>query len=241
MALTVMLADDHRIVRQGLRALLAAEPGLELVGEAGDGPEAVRLAERLRPDVLVLDLMLPGLGGLDVARELAQRSPRTRVVVLSMHADLGYVWEAVRAGALGYVLKEAGAAELVRAVRAVAAGQRYLGAPLTEEALAAYAARAGEGGGDDPYAGLTFREREVLQLTAEGLSGTEVAARLFISPRTVESHRASLMRKLGVRNQKELVRYAVGHAVAGEREGGPPRHKALPREIRKSTDGKGGR
>jgi two-component system, NarL family, response regulator NreC len=246
MALTVMLADDHRIVRQGLRALLAAEPGLELVGEAGDGPEAVRLAERLHPDVLVLDLMLPGLGGLDVARELAHRSPRTRVVVLSMHADLGYVWEAVRAGALGYVVKEAGAAELVRAVRTVAAGQRYLGAPLSEEALAAYAARAGEGGGDDPYAGLTFREREVLQLTVEGLSGAEVAARLFISPRTVESHRASLMRKLGVRNQKELIRYAVGRGVAaepvrGEREGGPPRPKTPPGEIRKSTDGKGAR
>jgi DNA-binding NarL/FixJ family response regulator len=208
MTLTIVLAEDHRIVRQGLRAVLGAEPDLRVVGEAADGPEALRVVGRLRPDVLVLDLMLPGLGGLDVAREAARRWPRTRTVVLSMHANEAYVVEALRAGAAGYVLKDESAGELVRAIRAAAAGRRHLSSLISEEALRAYEARATERLAD-PYDALTLREREVLRLTAEGHSGAEVARRLFISPRTVETHRANLMRKLGVRNQKELVRFAV--------------------------------
>ena len=191
MTLRLVLADDHQIVRQGLEAILRAETDLRPVGEAATGPEAVDLAERLRPDVLVLDLMMPGRTGLEVVGEVVRRSPQTRVVVLSMHSNEAYVVAALRAGASGYVLKDSGSEELVRAIRAAAAGQRYLGSPL---------------GG---YHDLTPREREVLRLTAEGRSGSEIAKQLFISPRTVESHRASLMRKLGVRNQKELIRYAV--------------------------------
>jgi two-component system response regulator NreC len=209
-ALSVMLADDHAIVRQGLRAILNTVSDVKLVGEAADGQEALRLAERLRPEVLVLDLMLPGLNGFEVARQVRRRSPHTQVVVLSMHSDAAYVLEALRAGALGYVVKDAGVEELLRAVRMAAAGRRYLSPPLSETALGAVAGRPeGEGLPPDPYETLTAREREVLQLTAEGLSGAAVAARLFISPRTVESHRANLMRKLGVRNQKELIRYAL--------------------------------
>jgi DNA-binding NarL/FixJ family response regulator len=208
MALTVLLAEDHTIVRQGLQMILRAEPGFEVVGEASDGPGTLRLVERLRPGVLVLDLMLPGLGGLEVAREVARRSPRTRVVILSMHADVAYVAEALRAGACAYVLKDDGSQELVRAIRAAAAGRRYLSTAIPEDALADYATRSA-GTGIDPYDTLTLREREVLQLTAEGLTGAEIATRLFISPRTVESHRANAMHKLGVRNQRELVRYAV--------------------------------
>jgi DNA-binding NarL/FixJ family response regulator len=216
MALTVLLAEDHTIVRQGLRMILRAEPDLEVVGEASDGPATLRLVERLRPGVLVLDLMLPGLGGLEVARAVHRRSPRTHVVILSMHANVAYVTEALRAGASAYVLKDDGTRELVRAIREAAAGRRYLSSAISEEALADYAARS-EGTGIDPYDTLTLREREVLQLTAEGLTGAQIAGKLFISPRTVESHRTNAMHKLGVRNQRELVRYAVRRGlVPGE-------------------------
>ncbi|HZY87141.1 MAG TPA: response regulator transcription factor [Gemmataceae bacterium] len=208
MTWTLLLADDHQMVRQGLRALLARETDLRLVGEAAEGLEAVRLAERLRPDVLVLDLMMPGLNGLDVARQVARRAPETRVVILSMHAHEAYVLEALLAGAAGYVLKESSSDELVKAIRAVTAGQHYLSPPLSEEALGVYSRKTGSLP-PDPYHTLTAREREVLQLTAEGHSGADIAERLYISPRTVETHRANLMRKLKVRNQKELIRYAL--------------------------------
>ena len=206
--LTLMLADDHQIVRQGLLALLKTEPDFRLVGEAADGLEAVRLAERVQPDVLVLDLMLPGLAGTDVARQVARRSPRTRTVILSMHSNEAYVLEALRAGASAFVLKEAGAEELVKAVREAAAGRRYFSPPLSEPAIGAYL-RQVEGSPLDPYHTLTTRERQVLHMTAEGQSGAEIARRLYISARTVESHRTNLMRKLDIHNQKELVRYAM--------------------------------
>jgi DNA-binding NarL/FixJ family response regulator len=205
--LSLVLADDHRIVRQGLRALLATEPDFRLVGEAADGLEAVRLVERLRPDVLILDLFLPGLSGLEVARRVHQRLPHTRIVILSMYDNEAYVVEALRAGAAAYVLKVSGAEELMRAVREAAAGRQFLSPPISEHALQSYRDKTASPA--DPFESLTDREREVLQLTAEGHSGNAVAERLFISPRTVESHRTNLMRKLGLRNQKELVRYAA--------------------------------
>jgi DNA-binding NarL/FixJ family response regulator len=195
MPLTLLLADDHRLVREGLRALLEAVPDFKLVGEAADGPETVRLTERLRPQVLILDLLMPGMSGLEVARQVSQRTPETHIVVLSMHAHEAYVTEATRAGALAYVAKDASAEELIQAVRSAAAGRPYVGtAPKPSSPNE-----------------LTAREREVLQLTAEGYSSAEVGRHLFISPRTVESHRANLMRKLHLRNQRELVRYAVEH------------------------------
>lgn len=208
MGLTLLVADDHRMVRQGLCALLRTEADFHLAGEAANGIEAVRLVERLRPDVLVLDLMMPGLGGLEVLRQAARLSPRTRPVVLSMHSDEAYVAEALRAGAVGYVLKDSGADELVRAVRAAAAGRRFLSPAISPLAVDAYLRRTAEASGD-AYQTLTAREREVFQLTAEGHSGGDVAERLFISPRTVESHRANVMRKLGLRNHKELIHYAA--------------------------------
>jgi DNA-binding NarL/FixJ family response regulator len=208
MPTTIVLADDHQIVRQGLSALLKSVPDLQLLGEASDGRETVRLVERLQPNVLILDLMMPGLNGMEAARQVQKRSPGTRIVVLSMHSNEAYVVEALRAGASAYVLKEAGAGDLVTAIRAASQGRRYLSPPISEQAIKEYLNRA-EATPLDPYETLTAREREVLQLTAEGHSGSAISERLFISPRTVESHRTNLMRKLGVRNQKELIRYAV--------------------------------
>jgi two-component system, NarL family, response regulator NreC len=205
---TIVLADDHQIVRQGLRALLQAEPDFAVVGEAGDGLEAVRLVERLEPDVLVLDVMMPGLNGMEVVRQLSQRRPRTQIVILSMDASEGYVLEALRHGAAAYVLKGSGAAELTRAVHEAVAGRYYLSPPLTERAIEAYRSRAQAASGD-AYETLTTREREVLQLAAEGGTNSEIADRLAISPRTVEAHRANVMRKLCLRTQTDLIRYAL--------------------------------
>ena len=209
---TIVLADDHPIVRQGLRSVLEAEPDFRVIGEAGDGLQTMPLVERLRPQVLVLDLLMPGLSGLEVARQVRQRAPETRVIVLSMHANEAYVLEALRHGAAAYVLKETSSAELVQAVRAVVAGRRYLSRPLSERALEAYVQRA-EATPLDLYETLTTREREVLHLAAEGCSNSEIAARLSISPRTAETHRSNLMQKLGLHSQTELVRYALRRGI----------------------------
>jgi DNA-binding NarL/FixJ family response regulator len=215
MTVKLFLADDHQIVRQGLSAILRARSDYELVGEAADGLETVRQVEKLKPDVLILDLMMPRLNGIEVARQVSQRSPRTTIVILSMSSDDAYVHEALRAGARGYVLKEAGFDELLKAIQETLAGRRYLSPPISEEALREYAERLGAA--DSPYESLTAREREVLQLTAEGLTGIEISERLFISPRTVETHRANLMRKLALRNQRELVRFATEKGLVTRR------------------------
>ncbi len=208
----ILLADDHHVVRQGLRALLAVEPHFRLVGEAGDGIEAVRLAERLRPDVLITDVVMPGLNGLEVTRQVTRSVPKARVVILSMYSDDAYVFEALRNGASGYVLKDSQAADLVKAVREVAAGRRYLSPPLSERSLEVYL-RKMESAPHDPYELLTTREREVLQMVAEGHTSSEIANRLFISPRTAEGHRANLMRKLGLQNHTDLVLFALKKGI----------------------------
>jgi DNA-binding NarL/FixJ family response regulator len=209
---TIVLADDHHVVRQGLRVLLEGQPDFQLVGEAGDGLEAVQLTERLKPDVLIIDLMMPSLNGLEATRQLSQRSPHTRVVILSMHANEAYVLEALRNGAAGYVLKDSSAADLVHAVREVVAGRRYLSSPLSERAIAAYIQKASDVV-SDPYEMLTNREREVLHLAAEGYTNAEIADQLSISPRTAETHRANLMHKLGLRTHTDLIRYALRRGI----------------------------
>jgi two-component system, NarL family, response regulator NreC len=212
MAITILLADDHPVVRLGVRTLLQAEPDFQLVGEADDGLAVVPLVERQQPDVLVLDLMLPNLSGLEITRQVTQRWPQTRIIILSMHANEAYVLEALRQGAVGYVLKGSNARDLVSAVRQVAAGGRYLSPPLSERTLEAYAHKA-ESPALDPYDTLTTREREVLHLAASGLTSPEIAGRLYISRRTVETHRANLMHKLGLETQTDLVRYALRRGI----------------------------
>ncbi|MBP6820177.1 MAG: response regulator transcription factor [Acidobacteria bacterium] len=208
----ILLADDHNIVRQGLRALLQSEPHFRLVGEASDGIEAVRLAEKLRPDVLITDVMMPGLNGLEVTRQVAKMLPQTRIIILSMYTNDAYVLEALKNGALGYVLKDSQAADLIQAVKEVIAGNRYLSPPLSERALELYLRKV-ESVPDDPYELLTSREREVLQLVAEGRTSAEIANRLFISPRTAEGHRANLMKKLGLQNNADLIRLALKRGI----------------------------
>src|SRR5687767_11728088 len=194
----IVLADDHPVVRHGVRSLLQSDAELSVVGEASDGIETVQVVEKLSPDVLVVDLMIPGLNGLEITRQVRQRSPMTRVIILSMHANEPYVLEALKNGASGYVLKDSSGTDLIQAVRLVATGQRYLSPPLSERAVEAYMMKSQESS-FDAYDGLTDREREVLQLAAEGLSNPEIAGRLSISPRTVETHRANLMRKLSLK------------------------------------------
>ena len=209
---TVILAEDHHVVRRGIRALLEAEADIEVVGESGTGLDAAQLTQQLKPDVLIIDLMLADMSGLAVIRQIKKKAPRTASVVLSMYGNDCYVVEALQAGARAYVLKDSPPEELIRAVREAALGHRYLAPPISDRAIEAYLRRSEESK-LDPYDMLTSREREVLHLAAQGLTSTEAAQRLTISPRTVEVHRARVMQKLGLRNRMELIQYAVRHGI----------------------------
>lgn len=203
----VLLADDHTLVRAGIRGLLQGLQGVEVVGEAGDGQEALRLAEALRPAVILLDVGMPGLNGLEVAGRLATIDASIRVIILSMHTSEEYVLRALRAGCAGYLLKASAVAELEVAVRAVARGETYLSPAVSKRVVDDYVSRTG--GAVDPLDALTPRQREILQLAAEGHSSKEIAQRLGLSHRTVEAHRTQLMERLGVHDLAGLVRFAV--------------------------------
>lgn len=209
MSAKILLADDHAIVRDGLKALLQSEPDFQVVGEAADGLEAVRLIEKLRPDVAVLDLMMPGLNGLEVTRQVSRL---THVIILSMHANEAYVIEALRKGAKGYILKDSTSADLVKAIRQVLAGTRYLSQPLSAQMVDALLKRTTTRE-LDPYETLTTREREVFQLVAQGKSNQEISEILTLSPRTVEIHRANMMHKLNLESQADLIRLAIKRGV----------------------------
>lgn len=212
MGLKLLLVDDHTILRTGLRALLSMESGFEIVGEAANGISALNAVEKYKPDIVLLDLAIPGLNGLEVTYQIAQRFPKTLVIILSMYAKEGYVVEAFRNGALGYVLKGSEPKELFQAILNASQGKRYLGSPLNDDDLQKYLEET-KGETLDAFDTLTIRERQIFQLTAEGLSSTEIGEHLFISFRTVEVHRAKLMKKLGLSNQSELIRYAIRHEL----------------------------
>jgi two-component system response regulator NreC len=203
----VLVADDHTMIRQGLISILRGQAEFEVVGEAADGHEAVEKALESRPDVVVLDISMPRLNGLEAARRIRKALPRTRILVLTMHDDEEYVLRTVRAGASGYVVKDGAAAELVAAIRAVSAGQGYFG-PQAARALAE-SYEQGAAVAEDPYERLTAREREVFQLLIEGRTNAQVARILFISPKTVDNHRTHLMARLGVHSTAELIRFAA--------------------------------
>jgi DNA-binding NarL/FixJ family response regulator len=205
-ALRILLADDHALVRAGIRALLESLDGVEVVGEASDGQEALRLIGEQHPDLALLDISMPRLNGLEAAARIAKEYPRTRVIVLSMHADDEYVYRAFRARAAGYLLKNADRSELELAVRAVARGDAWLSPAVSKKVIAAFS--HGERI-EDPAEVLTPRQREILQLVAEGQSTKEIAQRLNLSVKTVESHRSQLMERLGIHDVPGLVRYAI--------------------------------
>lgn len=208
---TVIIADDHEIVRRGLRSLLEADGTCRVVADAADGLTALQLVEKMKPALLVLDLNMPRMHGLEVLKHVRANSPNTRVIVLSMHNDEPYVIEALRAGAAAYLLKGSESQEIAQALKEVLAGRRYLSAPLSEWAINALTTKVADNA--DPLASLSPREREVLQYAAEGYGNPEIAEKLFISPRTAETHRTNLMRKLALQSQTDLVRFSIRRGI----------------------------
>jgi DNA-binding NarL/FixJ family response regulator len=214
---TIVLADDHPIVREGLRTVLQRESDLTVVGEASDGIETLLLVERLKPTILILDIRMPGKNGLEVAREIARISPETRVLILSMYAGEGYVMEALASGVAGYILKETDTGNLVPAIRQIMGGTRYLSPSVNDRVINAYIQRT-QGGTVDPLDTLTVRERQVLRLLAEGRNNPDIAEHLSISVRTAEHHRANLMRKLKLKSSAEIAAFAKSRGVVPEQE-----------------------
>jgi DNA-binding NarL/FixJ family response regulator len=204
---TTIIADDHDIVRRGLRGILESESSCRVVAEASDGLSAAQLVDKHKPDVLILDLNMPRLHGIEVLRQTRTTSPNTRVIVLSMHNDEPYVIESLRAGAAAYILKGSESQEILQALKEVLSGRRFLSATLSEWAINALVAKPADDA--DPLQSLTQRERMVVQLAAEGHTNAEIAEKLFISPRTAETHRTNLLRKLGLQTQTDLVRFAI--------------------------------
>jgi DNA-binding NarL/FixJ family response regulator len=209
----IVVADDHQIFRDGLRALLVARSDFEVVGEAQDGLEAIDLVTRLKPEILILDLAMPGLHGIEVARRLHESNPETKIIVLSMHSDRRYVIEALRAGAVAYVLKEAGFSELIGVIKEVQDGHLVLSPLVSEQVIKDYI-RLAEVDEGSAFALLSAREREVLQLLAAGKATKEIAAELHLSVKTVESHRKQIMDKLEIHSVAELTKYAIREGLS---------------------------
>jgi DNA-binding NarL/FixJ family response regulator len=205
----VLLVEDHVVVRQGIKALLADEPDIEVIGEADNGREALEYVAQLRPDVVLMDISMPGLNGIEATRQIKQAYPEVKVVVLSMHSNEEYVFQVLRAEASGYVLKQADSSEVLTAIRAALSGGSFLSPPISRTVIDDYVRRAEARGQAKELDLLSSREREVLQLLAEGLSNREIAAQLSISVKTVETHRSNMMNKLGVGNKTELIKYAL--------------------------------
>jgi len=209
----ILLADDHTLVRQGLRKLLEERPDWEVIAEAGDGREAVRLAEQHKPDVAILDVAMPLLNGIEATRQITRRVPGTRVLVLSMHADEAYVTQILQAGATGYLLKDSADVDLLKAVGEAAKGKSFFSPAIARVMLDDYVRQLADKGVTDRYDALSGREREIFQLIAEAKTNKEIAALLNVSPSTVETHRAHIMEKLDLHSAAEIVLYAVRRGV----------------------------
>ena len=210
MSLRVLIVDDHPVVADGIRHLLAAQDGIEVVGTAGDGAQAVRLAQELRPDITLMDIVMPQMNGIDALREILKRDGDARVLMLSMYSDTDRVYQALHAGARGYVLKRDFSDELVGAIRQVGSGGRYLSPGVTDTVVTDY---LHERRSPDSLNQLSSRERHVLQMLVEGRSAAAVARKLQLSPRTIETYKARLMRKLGLSDLPALVKFAVRHGL----------------------------
>ena len=209
----ILLADDHTVVRQGLRKVLEERPDWEVVAEAGDGREAVRLAEQHKPDVAILDVAMPLLNGIEATRQIARRVPGTRILVLSMHADEAYVTQILQAGATGYLLKDSADVDLLQAVNEVSQGRSFFSPSIARVMLDDYVRQLADKGITDRYDSLSEREREIFQLIAEAKTNKEIASLLNVSPSTVETHRAHIMEKLDLHSAAEIVLYAVRRGV----------------------------
>ena len=207
---TVMLADDHAVVRDGLRALLEGGNDLQVVAVAGNGREAVAEALRIHPDIVIMDIAMPELDGVEATRRIVERCPDTRVLILSMYLSAEHIYRALQAGAQGYVLKESAGEEVVDAIRALRAGKRYLSHRITETVIDDYLR---EGANVSPLDSLSLRERDVLQLVVEGRTNAAIAHALSLSPKTVETYRARIMKKLKVRDTVELVKFSMRHGL----------------------------
>jgi two-component system response regulator NreC len=213
MLIRALLADDHSVVRQGLRVWLEKSGTVQVVGEAADGREAVALAEELNPDVVLMDIAMPLLNGIDATAQIIRRNPETKVIILSMHADEGYILRALGAGAKGYLLKESTETDVLPAVRSVSTGRPYFTPSIARVLLEDYMRMMKQNNAQDSYELLTEREKEVLQLLAQGKSNKEVAQVLNLSPHTVDSHRTNFMQKLNLHNTAEIVLYAVRKGI----------------------------
>jgi len=205
----VIVADDHAIVREGVRMILAREPDIEVVGEAADGEQALELVAAQRPQVVIMDISMPGMGGIEATQRLKAEHPEIQVLALTMHEDESYVFQLLRAGAAGYVLKRAAAQDLVQAVRAASRGEAFLYPSVARKVVEDYLKRVETGEERERYDGLTAREKEILTLIAGGLSNQQIAEKLYISIKTVQTHRAHILEKLGLHDRTELVRYAI--------------------------------
>jgi DNA-binding NarL/FixJ family response regulator len=212
---TIILADDHGIVRDGLRALLENHPGMQVIGEAATGAEAVRLAVELNPDVMLLDISMPELNGLDAARQIAVACPTVRLIFLSMFGTPEHVRSALQIGVQGYLLKDSAGQEVLQAVMAVAGGQRYLSQSITNTLVSDYLQVSSQAAEPDPLENLSPREREILVRVVEGQSSAEIGRALFLSPKTVETYRSRLMQKLDVTDVPSLVKFAIQHGLTG--------------------------
>jgi two-component system response regulator NreC len=212
-AIRVLVVDDHTLVREGLVGLLGSQPDITVIGQAGSATEALDELTRVQPDVVLMDVGLPGLGGLDATQEIRQRFPAVQVLIVTIHDREDYLFRALRAGAAGYVLKGAEVGDLLAAVRAAYRGEVYLFPSVTKKLVADYLRRSGSGDEQATYDGLSEREREILSLIAEGMTSNEIATLLVLSPHTVQSHRDHIMAKLGLHTKAALIRYAIAHGL----------------------------